>query len=181
MNDFFLLNNESLSYVFVDQNIEIKQIQVKNLNRFAQFADPIKKLESYSIETITPLIEPQMLNIMGMCSLVTTISPELFKENVDQPKAIAELVLKIIEVNEEIFKKEEKETDSKDSSWFNAISYLIKHGHSEEEVLNMSYGAFLKYLKEAQSIERQKIKSYAIATRVANHAKNQAWEKYLKQ
>ena len=66
MNDFFFFNNESLPYVFVDQDIEIKQIQVKNLNRFAQFADPIKKLESYSIETITPLVEPQMFNIMGI-------------------------------------------------------------------------------------------------------------------
>ncbi|WP_278395342.1 hypothetical protein [Acinetobacter venetianus] len=181
MNDFFLLNNESLPHVFVDQNIEIKQIQVKNLNRFAQFADPIKKLDSYSIETITPLVESQMLNIMGICLMVTTIRPESFEENLEQPTAIAELVLKIIEVNEEFFKKEPKGENNKDSSWFNAISYLIKHGHSEEEVLNMSYGAFLKYLKEAQSIERRKIKSYAIATRVANHAKNQAWEKYLKQ
>jgi hypothetical protein len=37
MNDFFLLNNESLPYVFVDQNIDIKQIQVKDLNHFSQF------------------------------------------------------------------------------------------------------------------------------------------------
>jgi hypothetical protein len=66
MNDFFLLNNESLPYVFIDQNIEIKQIQVKNLNRFAQFADPIKKLESYSIETITPLIDTDIIQIMGV-------------------------------------------------------------------------------------------------------------------
>ncbi|WP_018678243.1 hypothetical protein [Acinetobacter tjernbergiae] len=44
----------------------------------------------------------------------------------------------------------------------------------------MSYGAFLKYIKEAQAIERQQIKSYAIATRVANHAKQQDFEKYLK-
>ncbi len=145
MNDFFFFNNESLPYVFVDQDIEIKQIQVKNLNRFAQFADPIKKLERYSIETITPLVEPQMLNIMGTCSLVTTISPESFKENVHQPTALAELVLKIIEVNEAFFKKEEKETDSKDSSLFEAFAYLINHGHRQDEVMNMSYGAFLKY------------------------------------
>jgi hypothetical protein len=71
MNDF-LLNNESLPYVFIDQNIEIKQIQVKNLNRFAQFAEPIKKLESYSIETITPLIDTDIIQIMGV-SLATTL------------------------------------------------------------------------------------------------------------
>lgn len=180
MNDFFLLNNESLPHVFVDQNIEIKQIQVKNLNRFAQFADPIKKLESYSIETITPLVEPQILNIMGMFSLVTTISPESFKENVDQPKAIAELILKIIEVNETFFKKEEKETDSKDSSWFNAFAYLVKMGHKHDDIMNMSYGAFLQYIKEGHAVERQQVKSYAIAQRMAAGANKRDWEKYLK-
>ncbi|HIQ35132.1 MAG TPA: hypothetical protein EYH52_10920 [Acinetobacter venetianus] len=181
MNDFFLLNNESLPYVFVDQNIEIKQIQVKNLNRFAQFADPIKKLESYSIETITPLIEPQMLNIMGMCSLVTTIGPESFNENVGQSRMIVELVLKIIEVNEAFFKKDEKETDSKDSSWFEAFAYLVKMGHRHNDILDLSYGAFLQYLKEGHAVERQQVKSYAIAQRMASGANKRDWEKYLKQ
>ncbi|MBC69749.1 MULTISPECIES: hypothetical protein [Acinetobacter] len=180
MNDFFLLNNESLPYVFVDQNIEIKQIQVKNLNRFAQFADPIKKLESYSIETITPLIEPQMLNIMGMCSLVTTISPESFNENAGQSRMIVELVLKIIEVNEAFFKKDEKETDSKDSSWFEAFAYLVKMGHRHNDILDLSYGAFLQYLKEGHAVERQQVKSYAIAQRMASGANKRDWEKYLK-
>lgn len=181
MNDFFLLNNESLPYVFIDQNIEIKQIQVKNLNRFAQFADPIKKLESYSIETITPLVEPQMLNIMGICSLVTTISPESFNENVGQSTAIAELVLTIIEVNEAFFKKDEKETDSKDSSWFEAFAYLVKMGHRYNDILDMTYGAFLQYLKEGHAVERQQVKAYAIATRMASGANKRDWEKYLKQ
>ncbi|MCM1959036.1 hypothetical protein NCZ17_06580 [Acinetobacter modestus] len=181
MNDFFLLNNESLPYVFIDQNIEIKQIQVKNLNHFAQFADPIKKLESYSIESIKPLIETNIIQIMGVFSFATTLDANYFADRSENTEAIADMVLNIIQVNEDFFKKEPKAENSKDSSWFNAISYLIKHGHSEAEVLNMSYGAFLKYIKEAQAIERQQIKSYAIATRVAHHAKNQDWEKYLKQ
>ncbi|WP_354667325.1 hypothetical protein [Acinetobacter sp. Ac_5812] len=47
-----------------DQKIEVQQIQVKNLARFSVYAIKIKEaLESYSIETITPLIEPQILNI----------------------------------------------------------------------------------------------------------------------
>jgi hypothetical protein len=88
MNDFFLLNNESLPYVFIDQNIEIKQIQVKNLNRFAQFADPIKKLESYSIETITPLIDTDMIQIMGVFSLVTTLDANYFADHLENRKLL---------------------------------------------------------------------------------------------
>ncbi|WP_336936506.1 hypothetical protein [Acinetobacter beijerinckii] len=185
MNDFFLANNESLTYTFIDQKIEVKQIQVKNLDRFNGYANEFKKLESYSIETITPIIEPQLLNIMGLCSMVTTINPKTFIENNAQTKAIAELVLKIIEVNEAFFKKEKKQSrsakETKEISWFHSFAYLIKNGHRHDDIMNLTYGAFIHYLKEAQALERQQIKSYAIATRVANNAKQQGWEKYLKQ
>ncbi|WP_336043893.1 hypothetical protein [Acinetobacter junii] len=181
MNDFFLLNNESLPYVFVDQNIEIKQILVKDLNRFAQFSGPIKKLESYSVETITPLIQTNMLQVMGAVSLTTSLDPNCFSEHLENTVAIADLLLKIIEVNNDVFKKEPKSENEKGSSWFKAFSYLINHGHRHDEILNMTYGAFIKYLNAAQAIERQQIKSYAIATRVANNAKQQGWDKYLKQ
>ncbi|WP_023270654.1 hypothetical protein [Acinetobacter gyllenbergii] len=186
MNDFFIANNESLPHEFIDQKIEVNQIQVKNLARFSMYAIEIKDaLESYSIETITPLIEPQMLNIMGLCSMVTTLSPKAFMENTAQTKAIAELVLKVIEVNEAFFKKEKRQNrtkkETKEVTWFHSFAYLIKSGHRHNEIMDMTYGAFMHYLKEAQALERQQIKSYAIATRVANNAKQQGWDKYIKQ
>ncbi|ENW95779.1 hypothetical protein [Acinetobacter sp. NIPH 298] len=185
MNDFFLANNESLPHVFVNQKIEVKQIQVKNLERFAGFANEIKNsLESYSIETITPLIEPQILNIMGICALATTLSPDNFMNCHEEKEAIADLVLDVIKVNDAFFKREKNHQSSgqktKDSSWFDAFAFLVKNGHRHEDIMNMPYGVFLKYLEEAQSLERQQIKSYAIATRVANNAKQQGWDKYIK-
>lgn len=183
MNDFFIANNESLTHEFIDQKIEVKQIQIKNLARFSVYAIKIKDaLESYSIETITPLVEPQMLNMMGLCSMVTTLSPNTFIENTAQTKAIAELVLKIIEVNEAYFKKEKiQNRTKKEVTWFHSFAYLIKSGHRHDDIMNMTYGAFMYYLKEVQALERQQIKSYAIATRVANNAKQQGWDKYIKQ
>ncbi|MEN8319348.1 hypothetical protein [Acinetobacter junii] len=186
MNDFFIANNESLPHTFIDQKIEVKQIQVKDLARFSMYAIKIKDaLESYSIETITPLIETQMLNIMGLVSILTTLSPKTFIENTAQTKAIAELVLKIIEVNEAFFKKEKGQNrtniETKEVTWFHSFGYLIKNGHRHDDIMNMTYGAFMHYLKESQALERQQIKSYAIATRVANNAKQQGWDKYLKQ
>ncbi|WDZ50177.1 hypothetical protein LF296_12690 [Acinetobacter vivianii] len=182
MNDFFLANNESLPHTFINQKIEVKQVQVKDLNRFAQYANTFKDLESYSIETITPLVEPQILNIMGMCSIVTSLQPSAFSSNTAQTSAIAEMVLKIIQVNEAFFKKEKKQQGSgKESTWFTAFAYLVKAGHRPDDIMDMTYGAFVQYLREAQAIERQQIKSYAIATRIANNAKEKGWEKYLKQ
>ncbi|MGA4742205.1 hypothetical protein ACPC5Q_02400 [Acinetobacter junii] len=185
MNDFFLLNNESLPHVFIDQNIEIKQIQVKNLNQFAYFADPIKKLESYSIETITALVETEIFNIMGLCSLVTSLDAEAFSKHIANQDAIAELVLKIIQVNEAFFKKEKQQSRSKtevnEATWFDSFQYLISCGHRPDEILNMPYGAFLKYIEAAQRNERQKIKNTAIAVRIAMQSSKQEWEKSMKQ
>lgn len=186
MNDFFLLNNESLPHVFIDQNIEIKQIQVKNLNQFAYFAEPIKKLDSYSIETITALVETEIFNIMGLCSLVTSLDPETFSKHIGDQDAIAELVLKIIQVNEAFFKKDElskrpTQQKTESASWFNSIQYLVYAGHRPDDIMNMSYGAFLKYIEAAQRNERQNIKNTAIAVRIAMHSSKQEWEKSIKQ
>ena len=185
MNDFFLLNNESLSHVFIDQNIEIRQIQIKNLNQFAYFADPIKQLESYSVETIKPIILTSIIQIMGLCSLVTSLDPETFSKHIADQDAIAELVLKIIQVNEAFFKKEKQQSRSRsevnESTWFDSIQYLISCGHRPDDILNMPYGAFLKYIEAAQKNERQNIKNTAIAVRIAMQSSKQEWEKSIKQ
>ena len=186
MNDFFLLNNESLPHVFIDQNIEIKQIQIKNLNQFAYFADPIKQLESYSIETIKPIILTSIIQIMGLCSLVTSLDPETFSKHIGNQDAIADLILKIIQVNEDFFKKDElpkrpMQQKTESASWFYSFQYLISCGHRPDDIMNMSYGAFLKYIEAAQRNERQNIKNTAVAVRMAMNTSEQGWEKSIKQ
>lgn len=171
--------------MFVGQNIEIKQIQIKNLNQFAYFADPIKQLESYSIETIKPIILTSIIQIMGLCSLVTSLDPETFSKHIGNQDAIAELVLKIIQVNEAFFKKEKQQSRSRtevnEATWFDSFQYLISCGHRPDDIMNMSYGAFLKYIEAAQRNERQNIKNTAIAVRIAMHSSKQEWEKSIKQ
>lgn len=182
MNDFFLLNNESLPHVFIDQNIEIKQIQIKNLNQFAYFADPIKQLESYSIETIKPIILTSIIQIMGLCSLVTSLDPETFSKHIGNQDAIADLILKIIQVNEAYFKEEKPKKQQRENqkkySWFDSFQRLISDGHRQDDILNMSYGAFIEYLKAAQRRESQRLKTIAIATRAAS-AKNNDFDRFV--
>lgn len=182
MNDFFLLNNESLPHVFVGQNIEIKQIQIKNLNQFAYFAEPIKQLESYSIETIKPIILTSIIQIMGLCSLVTSLDPETFSKHIGDQDAIADLILKIIQVNEAYFKEEKQKKQQRENqkkySWFDSFQRLISDGHRQDDILNMSYGVFIEYLKAAQRRESQRLKTIAIATRAAS-AKNNDFDKFV--
>ena len=186
MNDFFLLNNESLPHVFIDQNIEIKQIQIKNLNQFAYFADPIKQLESYSIETIKPIILTNIIQIMGLFSIVTTLDAEYFTKQLGNTSDIAKLILKIIEVNEDFFKKDElpkrpTQQKAESASWFYSFQYLISCGHRPDDIMNMSYGAFLKYIEAAQRNERQNIKNTAVAVRMAMNTSEQEWKKSINQ
>lgn len=184
MNDFFLANNESLSHTFVDHKIEVRQVQIKSLNSFAMHAEPLKEaLENYSVETIKPIINSHIYQIMGLCSLVTSLDLNVFAGQADNHDAIAELVLKIIEVNEAYFKKEEKRAkprNKKEYSWFDSFQYLMSANHLNEDIMNMSYGAFVAYLKVAQRDENQKLRALATAVRMAQHAKKSDFEKYLK-
>lgn len=43
---------------------------------------------------------------MGLCSLVTSLDPETFSKHIGDQDAIADLILKIIQVNEAYFKEE---------------------------------------------------------------------------
>ena len=125
------------------------------------------------------------LYLMEMGKMVTSLDPQAFSKHIANQDVIAELVLKIIQVNEAFFKKEKQQSRAKnevnESTWFDSIQYLISCGHRPDDILNMPYGAFLKYIEAAQKNERQNIKNTAIAVRIAMHSSKQEWEKSIKQ
>ena len=125
------------------------------------------------------------LYLMEMGKMVTSLDPQAFSKHIANQDVIAELVLKIIQVNEAFFKKEKQQSRSKtevnESTWFDSIQYLISCGHRPDDILNMPYGAFLKYIEAARKSERQNIKNTAIAVRIAMHSSKQEWEKSMKQ
>jgi hypothetical protein len=86
-------------------------------------------------------------------------------------------------VNEDLFKKKSYLNVQKQklNQWFNSFQYLITAGHRPDDILNMSYGAFLKYIEAAQRNERQNIKNTAIAVRMAMNSSKQEWDKSIKQ
>ena len=125
------------------------------------------------------------LYLMEMGKMVTSLDPQAFSKHIANQDVIAELVLKIIQVNEAFFKKEKQQSRSKtevnESTWFDSFQYLISCGHRPDEILNMPYGAFLKYIEAAQKNERQNIKTTAIAVRIAMQLSKQEWDKSIKQ
>ena len=125
------------------------------------------------------------LYLMEMGKMVTSLDPQAFSKHIANQDVIAELVLKIIQVNEAFFKKEKQQSRAKnevnESTWFDSIQYLIGCGHRPDDILTMPYGAFLKYIEAAQKNERQNIKTTAIAVRIAMQLSKQEWDKSIKQ
>ena len=125
------------------------------------------------------------LYLMEMGKMVTSLDPQAFSKHIANQDVIAELVLKIIQVNEAFFKKEKQQSRSRsevnESTWFDSIQYLISCGHRPDDILTMPYGAFLKYIEAAQKNERQNIKTTAIAVRIAMQLSKQEWDKSIKQ
>ena len=75
--------------------------------------------------------------------MLTSLDPETFSKHIANQDAIAELVLKIIQVNEAFFKKEKQQSRAKnevnESTWFDSIQYLIGCGHRPDDILTMSW------------------------------------------
>ncbi len=81
-----------------------------------------------------------------MEKMLTSLDPETFSKHIANQDAIAELVLKIIQVNEAFFKKEKQQSRAKnevnESTWFDSIQYLIGCGHRPDDILTMSWRIF---------------------------------------
>ena len=122
------------------------------------------------------------LYLMEMGKMVTSLDPQAFSKHIANQDVIAELVLKIIQVNEAFFKKEKQQSRAKnevnESTWFDSIQYLIGCDHRPDEILNMPYGAFVGYLKAVQRLELQRLRLSAIATRAAS-AKSNDFDKFV--
>ena len=86
------------------------------------------------------------LYLMEMGKMVTSLDSEAFSKHIADQDAIAELVLKIIQVNEAFFKKEKQQSRSRsevnESTWFDSIQYLISCGHRPDDILTMSWRIF---------------------------------------
>ena len=181
MNEFFLASNRTV----IESDIEIEQIKVKDLDKWSQFAEPIRvELQNdYSIKKIEEVIVNHKLFAQLLCTLSTIHDCAFFAlvMNTDADKFIS-IFKSVIEVNQAYFnqdtaKKSEKKVDT---TWFDSFQFLISKGHRHEDLLNYSFGAFLEYLKAAQRNEQNSILSYSGAIRVAYHADKKSFENYTK-
>jgi len=185
MNDFFLATNRSITV----SEIEVRQIQMKDFDRWVMHAEVIKKFlknKDHSDEILTELFKAHAVQVISIITCVTDLDSEsLFKLALDE-QTFKELVKAVLLVNQTYFKYEQpkrgvkKNTQENESTWFDSFQFLVSMGHQHSEIMEMTYGAFQGYVKAANKMYKQGILNSAVASRVAQSDKK-GFESFKKE
>lgn len=67
------------------------------------------------------------------------------------------------------------------ADWFeSAVQRLVSHGHTRDDVMQMSYGVFLNFYLAVNEQQNQHYRRIAEAVRVGQYADADAWRDYMK-
>ena len=182
MNEFFLANNRSV----VIGNTTIHQLKMHNIDEWGPYASVIKSfLKTHSDEIYKSLLKAhtvEVMTLLGKSTLKTESELILMAEASES--TFLSLIEAVIKVNDAYFAEKEsgrkrsrkvKELDQ--PSWFETFQYLIEAGHHHEDIMQMSYGSFIGYLKAAQKQRSQNLLTSTNLMRAAQHAKDKAYAK----
>jgi len=184
MNEFFVASNRSVSV----GDLSVYQLQMHNFDEWSGVGRVIKDfLDNNPDETAQkifdehPFESTQLIAYSLKCSSEQAV--DLFKQ---ENKLNILLLDAAIKVNEAFFsepkpKKKHKRTrkakEPKQPSWFETFQYLTKAGHRNDDIMQMSYGAFIGYLGAAQKQRSQSLLTNTNLMRAAQHAKDKAYAK----
>lgn len=182
MNEFFLANNRSV----VIGEVTIHQLKMHNIDEWAPHASVIKSfLKTHSDEIYKSLLKAhtvEVMTLLGKSTLKTESELILMAEASES--IFLTLIEAVIKVNDAYFaekesgrKRSRKVKEQGQPSWFETFQYLIKAGHRHEDIMQMSYGAFIGYLGAAQKQRSQSLLTYTNLMRAAQHAKDKAYAK----
>ena len=186
MNDFFLAMNRSIKISVLGNDVEVRQIQMKDFDLWASHAEVLKnfiKGRDYSDEILTELFAAHALQVISAIVCVIDITKEsLFKIAVNEQE-FKQLLKTVLNVNHAYFKYEKPKHTAKkqtvESTWFDSFQYLISAGHRHEDIMNMTYGAFDQYLKSAQKDHKNKLQYLSSVIRSAHHANTKEFKKFF--
>lgn len=71
----------------------------------------------------------------------------------------------------------DKSGKNESNAWFDSFQFLIGMGHRHDDILNMSYGAFMQYIKAANKARMQQMKTQVNLMRAAHHADKKGFDK----
>ena len=181
MNDFFLANNRSITIKVLGSDVEVKQLQMFNFDIWSPIASVIRdslKQSDYSDLIGAGLVKDYGAHVFQLCSQCTNTEIETLLDLAESdPLEFSHLLKHAIGVNGAYFKEEikpeskiRKKKGGVEQTWFDSAQCLIAHGHRPNDVLQMTYGAFIGYLKAAEKYQRNRGKFDSNIIRAAHHA-----------
>lgn len=181
MNDFFLANNRSITIKVLGHDLEVKQLQMHNFDIWSPIASVIRdslKQSNYSDLIGAGLVKDHGAHVFQLCSMCTSTDVETLLDLAESdPLEFGHLLKHVIEVNGAYFKEEikpgpknRKKKGEAEHTWFDSFHYLIAYGHRHEDILQMTYGTFIKYLQSAQKYQCNRGKFDSNIIRAAHHA-----------
>ncbi|OTG88899.1 hypothetical protein [Acinetobacter sp. ANC 3813] len=186
MNDFFLANGRSISVLIGESEIAVQQFKMYNLDEWFPAAITLKTFlekKDYSDEILTELFTshgPQVLHLMQIATSLP--QADLIQGAATDEQGFKLLLKTILEVNTAYFKepkpRQRAKSGEQQSSWFNAFQFLVAQGHQHSEIMQMSYGCFINYLKAAQKVYLDDNKLHANVIRAAHHSDKKGFEKF---
>lgn len=184
MNDFFIASNRPVKV----GELSVHQLQMHNFDEWSGAAQVIKDfLNNHPDETTQKIFDThpfESTQLIAHC-LQHNIEQviDLFKKEGEINILLLDAVIK---VNDAFFSEPKpKHRDDVDprkkSSWYDVFQLLISSGHTNTEIMNMTYGAFIGYLKAAQKAERRNLSSFAGIFRAAQHADKKGFDKLINE
>lgn len=184
MNEFFLANNRSITI----GDTAIHQLCMHNFDEWGIAASEVKKyLKTHSDEINTALIKAHTGHILTLLSKSTHLDETALISMAEASEALLiQLIDAMIKVNDAFFSEKEpkrksrrnsKSKDADQANWFDNFQLLIESGHHQADIMQMTYGAFIGYLKAAQKQRSQNLLTNTHLMRAAQHAKDKAYAK----
>lgn len=186
MNDFFLASDRSILLELNHNKVTVSQLKMHNFDKWSGPAQSIKEFLKNHPDDIAKLLQDKTDDALAFVSLSMDRDAKDIERIMFQERGRSfEIVHTAIKINDAFFSEPDPRHDDsvdprKKSSWFDAFQLLISNGHSNTEIMQMTYGAFRQYLKAAQKTEKQKIRNNAVAVRTAQHAAKKAFEEFMK-
>jgi len=184
MNDFFLATNRSIQI----NDIEVRQIQMKDFDIWATHAEPIKQFlkdKDHSDEILTELFAAHGVQVISIITCVTDLDHESLMKLAANEQGFKELLKAVLLVNQAYFKYEKPKRGANkqntESTWFDSFQFLISAGHRPDDIMNMTYGAFDQYLKSAQKDHKNKLQYLSSVIRSAHHANAKEFKKFFEE
>lgn len=186
MNDFFLASDRNVLVVLDHNNVTVNQLKMHNFDQWSGHAQAIKEFLKSHPDEIAKLLQEKTAETLGLISLsIDRDAKDIERIMLQEQDRSFDLINAVIVVNDAFFDESEpKHDDSVDprvkTTWFDSFQLLISNGHTNVEIMQMTYGAFRHYLKAAQKAERRKMLNGAITVRAAQHAAKKAFDDFTK-